>query len=115
DLKTVEELQTLAPAARELARLAEADPSLRPYYGRLGAALTAEVETYVVSSDWAAAQRAIESVAAVLPDEYSSNATSRLAKARGDYDTRRDRLVAQVDSAAKAGRMSDAQKALSDL
>jgi serine/threonine protein kinase len=114
-METLAELKTLEPTVLELARLAPSDPALRSYYGGLGAALAREVEVQVTNADWAAAQRLIDDVARVLPEEYSRNATSRLAAARGDFAERRDRLVAQVDSAAKAGRMSDAQGALREL
>jgi serine/threonine protein kinase len=115
NLQTVEQLRTLEPAAVELARLAQADPLLRTYYGRVGAALTADVDAHIANRDWAAAQGSIDAVAAVLPPEYSRNAMSRLAAVRGDFDTRRDTLVARVESAVAAGRMPDAQNALREL
>ena len=115
NLTTLEALRGLEPVALELARLAPNDASLRPYFGKLGAALTSEVEAHVASRDWAAAQRSIEAVTAVLPPEYLQDATSRLTAARGDYDAQRDRLVAAVDSTVAARRMNDAQTALREL
>jgi serine/threonine protein kinase len=114
-LETLEDLRRLEPAVLELARLAPTDPSLRAYYGRLGPALTREVESHLAKSDWAAAQSSIDAVASVLPDEYSRDATRRLTAARGNFDAQRQTLVAAVDRAVAAGRLSDAQQSLRQL
>jgi len=112
----VADLVKLESAVNELVNLSPDDASLRGYRGRLTAALGAEVKTAIDARDWDAAQRLVDGVDdTLLPVELKRDPQNQITTARASYDRRRQDLLAAIESAANAGRLTDAQARLSEL